>query len=91
MNPSWVIWEKSCLETVIVSCSGDQIEFGLGGQKKDISRSTRRVRGQLMCGLGVLVGLVDVRVLIGVETKVVDSCASRFPHWRMRYVVECRP
>ena len=75
----------------MVRCSGNQMEFGLGGQKKDIARSTRRVWGQVMCGLGVLVGLVDSRVLVSVKTKFVSSCAPGRPHWRMRYVVECRP
>ena len=35
---------------------------------------------EVMCGLGVLVGFVDCRLLRGVENKVVDSCAPRRPH-----------
>ena len=29
------------------------MEFGSGGEKKDVARSTRQVQGQGMCGLGV--------------------------------------
>ena len=75
MDPCWVIWKNFWLENLMVRCSGDQTEFWLGGQKKDAARSTRRVWGQVMCELDVLVGLVDGRVLRGVETKVVGSCA----------------
>ena len=53
MDPGWVIWEEFWLETVMVRCPGDQVEFLLGGQQKGVTRSTRQVRGQGMCGLGV--------------------------------------
>ena len=56
------------------------MDFWLGGQQKDVSPSTKQVRDQVMCGLGVLVGLVDYRLLRGVKTKVVVSCVQRRPH-----------
>ena len=74
------------LERVLVGhCDGEVIgqSYGVlvgGGQQKDISRSTRRVWGQVMCGLGGLVGLVDGRLLRGVVTKVVGSFLPRRPH-----------
>ena len=74
-----MIWKEFWLENVMVRCSGDHMEFWLGIQQNDVAWSTRRVRGQVMCGSGVLVGLVDSRVLKGVETKVVGSCAPRRP------------
>ena len=52
-TPGWVVWKDFWLETVMVRRSGDQMEFLLGGQKKDAARSTRRFWGQGMCGLGV--------------------------------------
>ena len=39
----------------MVRCLGDQMGFWSGGQKRDADRSTRRVRGQGMCVLGVMV------------------------------------
>ena len=48
-----MICKEFWLETVVVRCSGDQLEFCLGGQKKDLGRSTIRVRGQIICGLDV--------------------------------------
>ena len=53
MGPGWVILKEFWLETVMVRCLGEQMEFWLGGQKKDVAWSTRWVRGQGMCGLGV--------------------------------------
>ena len=80
MDPGLVICKGFWLENLMVRCLGDQMYFWLGGQKKDVARSTRQVRGQLMCWLGVLVGLVDSRVLRGVKTKVVGSCTPRRLH-----------
>ena len=65
---------------IMVRCLGDQIEFWLGSQENDVARSTRQVRGRVMCGLGVLAGLVDDRVLRDVKTKVFGSCAPRNLH-----------
>ena len=80
MYPGLVILKEFWLENMMVRCSGDQMDFWLGGQQKDVPRSIRRVRGQVMCGLGVLVGLVDRRLLRGVETKVAGSFLPRRPH-----------
>ena len=77
MDPGWVIWNEFRLETVMVRCLNDQMEFLLGIQQKDVSWSTRPVQGKLMCGLGVLVGLMDVRLLRGVKTKVAGSFLLR--------------
>ena len=52
---------------------GAQMEFWFGGQEKDVAQSTRQVQSWVMCWLGVLVGLVDGRMLRGLETKVVGS------------------
>ena len=80
MDPGWVIWNEFWLETVMVRCSDNQIEFWLGSQIKDVSRYTRQVRGRVMCGLGVFVGFVGGRLLRGVKTKVVGSCVPILPH-----------
>ena len=80
MDPSMVILKKFWLENMMVRCSGDQMDFWLGGQQKDVPRSIRRVRGQVMCGLGVFVGLVDGRLLRDVETKVAGSFLPRRQH-----------
>ena len=66
-----MIWKDFWLETVMVRFSGDQMEFWLGGQQKDIAQSTRPVWGGVMCGLGVLMELVDGRVLRSAETSTV--------------------
>ena len=68
------------LENMMVRCLRDNMDFGLGGQRKDVSRSIRQVRGQVMCGLGVFVGLVDSRLLIDVKTKVAGSFLPRRLH-----------
>ena len=47
-----MIWKDFCLGIVMVRRSGDQMEFWLGDQKKDVARSNRWVRGLEMCGLG---------------------------------------
>ena len=69
---------------LVVKCVGGNLRqsdrFLLGGQRKDVSRSIRRVRRRVMCGLGVLVGLVDGRLLRDVETKVAGSFLPRQPH-----------
>ena len=70
MDPVLVVLKEFWLETVMVRCSGDRMDFWLGGQQKDVSRSIRQVWGRVMCGLGVLVGLMDGRLLRDVETKV---------------------
>ena len=77
MDSGWVIWKDFWLEYVMMRCSGDQMKFRLGGQQKDVALSTTQVRGPVMCGLGVLVGLVYVRVLRGVGTNGVGSCERR--------------
>ena len=64
----------------MVRCSDIQMEFLLVGQQKDVSRSIRRVRDQVMCGLVGLVGLVEGRLLRGVKTKVIDSLLPIRPH-----------
>ena len=69
MDPGWVIWKYFWLYILngswlgdlkiflVGNCDGealgDQMDFWLGGQKKDVARSTIRVRGQGMCGLDV--------------------------------------
>ena len=68
------------MEAVMVSCTGDQMDFWLGGQGKDVSRSIRQVRGQVVCRLGVLVGLVGVRLLRDVKTKVDGSFLPKRRH-----------
>ena len=68
------------MENMMVRCSDNQMDFWLGHQKKDVSGSTRRVWGQVMCGWGVLVGLVDGRLVIGVKTKVAGSFLLRRLH-----------
>ena len=83
-------WNEFWLKTVMVRCSDDQMDFWLGCQQKYVFWSTRCVWGQVMCGLGVLVGLVEGRLSRGVETKVVGSYIPIRPQKRMRYVVECR-
>ena len=65
---------------MMVRCADDQMGVWLGGEKNDVSQSTRQVRGWMMCGLGVLVGLMGSRMLRGVETKAVGSCVPRLPH-----------
>ena len=77
MDPVLVILKEFWLEIVILRCSGNHMDFWLGGQKKDVSRSIRQVQGQVMCGLGVLVGLLDGRLLRGAETEVAHSFLPR--------------
>ena len=90
MNPGLVILKEFCLETVMMRCLDDRMDFWLGGQQKDASRSIRRVRGRLMCGLGVLVGLVDDRMLRGAKIKVARTFLPRRPRSRMRSVSDYR-
>ena len=52
---------------------GDQMDFWLGIQKKYVSWSTIWVRGRVMCGLGVLVGLVVGRLLRGAKPRLLAS------------------
>ena len=80
MDPDLVILNEFWLENMMVRCFRDNMDFGLGGQRKDVSRSIRQVRGQVMCGLGVFVGLVDSRLLIDVKTKVAGSFLPRRQH-----------
>ena len=87
MVPGWVFWDNFWWETMMAGCSGDQMYFLLGVQQKDVAWSTKQVHGLVMCELGVLVGLVDDRLLRGVKTKVVGSCALRYPHWKVRHAV----
>ena len=54
MDPGWVIWKKFRFENVMVRCSGDQMEFWSGGQKKYIAWSNKLVRGRGMYELDVL-------------------------------------
>ena len=84
-------WNEFWLKTVMVRCSDDQMDFWLGCQQKYVFWSTRCVWGQVMCGLGVLVGLVNGRFLRDVKTKVAGSFLSRRPHYRMRSISGCRP
>ena len=56
------------------------MDFWLGGQGKDVSQSIRQVRGQVVCRLGVLVGLVGVRLLRDVKTKVDGSFLPKRRH-----------
>ena len=49
-----MVWKEFWLEAVMVKCSGNEMEFGFGVKKKDAAQSTRHVRGQGVCGLGVL-------------------------------------
>ena len=80
MDPGLAVLKDFWLETVVVRCSCDHMDFWLGGQEKDTSRSIRQVRGRVMCGLGVLVALVDGRLLRGVKTKVAGACLPRRPY-----------
>ena len=80
MDPGLVIWNEFWLETVMVICLDSQMEFWFNVQQKDVSQFTRQVRGRVTCGLGGLVGLVDDRLLRGVETKVIGSFLPRCPH-----------
>ena len=50
MDPGLVILKEFWLENVMVRCSGDQLDFWLGCQKRYISKSIRQVRGHMMCG-----------------------------------------
>ena len=80
MDPDLVILNEFWLENIMVRCFRDNMDFGLGGQRKDVSRSIRQVQGRVMRGLGVLVGLVDGRLLRGVENKVAGSFLLRRPY-----------
>ena len=71
MDPSGVVLNKIWLKT---GGSDDQMKFCLGGQQKDVSRSTRQVWGRVVWG--VLMGLVDSKLLRVVETKVSGSFLS---------------
>ena len=75
-----MVLKKFGLETVIVRCLGDQLDFWLGSQQKNVSWSIIRVWGQVMCGLGVLVGLMDERFLRDVKTNVAGRFLPRRPH-----------
>ena len=44
-------------ETLMVWCSGDTTDFGLGGQQKYVPQSIRRVWGRVMCGFWCFGGL----------------------------------
>ena len=50
----------------MVRCSVDPIEVWLGGQQRQLS-------GQVMCELGVLVGLADGQSLSYAKTKIAVS------------------
>ena len=91
MDPGLVIWNEFWSETMMVRCSASHMKFLFGHQQKDVYRSMRRVRGWVIRGLGVLVGLMDGRLLRGVKTKYVGSFLPRHPHGKMVSVVECRP
>ena len=79
-GPGLVITNEFWLETLMVRCSGNQMDFWLCGQQKNVSWFIRRVQGKVMCGLVVLVGLVDVRLLRGVKTKVAGNFLPRRPY-----------
>ena len=44
MEPGWVIWKDFWSEIVMARCSGDQVEFWLGSQKKDVAWLNRQVQ-----------------------------------------------
>ena len=77
MSLGLVILKEFGLETAMVRWSGNKMDFWLGVQHKDVSLSTRRVQSRVMCGLGVLVGLVVGRLLRGVKTNVAGSFLPR--------------
>ena len=58
MDPGWIIWKYFWLETLMVRCLVDQMDFCFGSQKNDVAPSSiwvRRVReyvGWVFGGLG---------------------------------------
>ena len=63
------IWSEIKMER----CSGDPMEFLLGGQQRLSTWTIIQLPGRVMCELGDLVGLADGRFLSYAETKVAGS------------------